>query len=228
MTRLALLLLPITASSFLTAKGRTLSPSCRAFQHEAVTPENSRRDLIASLLVGLAGSIAPPVHAEDHSITPCPPSAYTKSANCVSSASVRTVDLFAPPWTFDMTPGEAKARLKGAIQVDNTLSLIKEEEKYLKVQATRAFSTDELEFVINSADQVITFRSTQVDGPDNLGDFGANRKRLEEIRTRAGFQLMGAEFESADLAPRENAVGQLRAFYGLYSGSGYEDVLLGD
>lgn len=124
-----------------------------------------------------------------------------------------------------MSPSEAMARLKGAVSVDKTLSISKETDTSLKVVASRNFNTDEIEFVVNSVDGVIIFRSRQVDGP-SVSDFGANRKRLEELRKAAKFGVMGEEFETADVAPREGALGQLKSFYGLRSGQGYEDIVL--
>ena len=60
-----------------------------------------------------------------------------------------------------------------------------------------------------------------------MSDFGANRKRLEDIRKRAGiFDVMGADFDSADSGPREGTAAQLRAFWGFQSGGGYESILL--
>ena len=37
---------------------------------------------------------------------------------------------------------------------------------------------------------------------------------------------MGGGLNSADTAPREGVVGQLKAFYGIRSGTGFEDTLL--
>lgn len=127
-----------------------------------------------------------------------------------------------------MSTSETMARLKGALASLHLPVLEQEGDNFLRVQASRRFSTDELQFIINAADHVITFRSQQLDGPA-VSDFGANRKRLEDIRKAARvFGVMGEDFETADTAPREGALGQLKAFYGLGSGQGYEDVILED
>lgn len=149
-------------------------------------------------------------------------------ANCVSTASVRKVDLYMSPWNYPdgMPVDEVMARLKGAISTDVHLELVEQKENYLKARATRNFAMDELEFVINPAERVITFRSQQVDGPD-VNDFGGNRKRLDDLKRRAKvFDAMSDEFGSADSAPREGPLAQLKAFYGLQSGAGYEDLML--
>lgn len=125
-----------------------------------------------------------------------------------------------------MRTEEVIARLKGACQADIHLAVQEEGENYLELQATRNFATDTIDFVVD--DGVIRFTSLQTDGPD-VNDFGAQRKRLDEIRQRSRvFQSMGAEFETADNAPREGALGQLKAFYGIRSGTGFEDIILDD
>lgn len=179
----------------------------------------------------LSASIATvPARAEDapSSIAACVKPA-SGNANCVSTASVRQVDLYAPPWTFPdtMSADEAMARLKGLINSDSKLEILQQSDRYLKVKGTRNLGTDEIEFLVNPHDKVVTFVSQRIDDPE-ASDFGANRKRLEEMRKKSPFGVMGQEYLSADTAPRENALGQLKAFYGLRSGSGYEDLLLDD
>jgi len=123
------------------------------------------------------------------------------------------------------------ARLKGAVTAatsSDNMSILTETDNYLKVSATRNFNTDEIEFLINPADSAITFRSRQVDGPAAVSDFGANRNRLDRLRKSAKvFGVMGDDFGTADaVAPRESAFDQLKAFYGLQFGEGFEDVVL--
>ena len=38
-----------------------------------------------------------------------------KATNCVSTSNVKDVDLYSPPWTYEVSSDEAFARLKGAI-----------------------------------------------------------------------------------------------------------------
>jgi uncharacterized protein (DUF1499 family) len=153
---------------------------------------------------------------------------------CVSTSNVRQIDLYSPPWTFATTPpNEVMSRLKGAVTADPSCRIVQQDgSKYLAVEAQRPdlFGTvDRLEFVINDKDEVVTFRSA---APlESTGtDFGIQRRRLDEIRKRAGiFGLMGDTLDTADTktsGERGNGpLGQLRAFYGLQSGSGFEDVL---
>lgn len=130
-----------------------------------------------------------------------------------------------------MSVDEVVGRLKGAIASDAALTLEQAvDDRYFRVTATRALGrTDRLEFVVNPVDRVVTFRSEQIAGPEGVGDFGAVRRRLDLLRRRAAvLDAMGADVDSADSGPREGTVGQLRAFWGLQTGEGYESVLLDD
>lgn len=192
----------------------------------------------ATLFVGLlSSSLATTSNAIDeassYTIGPCPKSINSSNNNCVSTASVKMVDLYMSPWTWPegVSVEEVVGRLKGVVDADSTLQLseISPDKLYFRVRATRNFNTDEIEFVINPRDRVITYKSQQVEGPDNVSDFGGNRKRIEDIRKRIPFlSVMGADFESADAGPREGISGQLKAFWGLQSGGGYEKLLLDD
>ena len=139
------------------------------------------------------------------------------------------------------------ARLKGAIQnvapnaemevvvppqqstADNrdttTTTQQQQQPPVLRVTVTRSFSTDELMFVLNPADHVVTFMSRQIDGPD-VSDFGAQRKRLEEIKKKMGIFQSSSDSSSNEEYAREGPLGQLKAFYGIQSGAGFEDLLL--
>lgn len=155
---------------------------------------------------------------------------------CVSTSNVRQIDLYSPPWTFpsSYSADEIMSRLKGAIVADSTCDIVQQDSnQHLLVTAKRPndlFGTlDTLEFVVNAQDQVVTFRSSAPE--DNTStDFGLQRRRLDEIRKRAGvFGVMGESMKTADsvtTSERGNGpLGQLKAFYGLQSGGGFEDVL---
>jgi uncharacterized protein (DUF1499 family) len=148
---------------------------------------------------------------------------------CVSTANVRQLDLYSPPWTFTCSSEEAMTKLKRAIVTDLSNEVVQQiDSSYLKVKGKRGISSiDELEFVINDSDQVVFFRALAT---TKGNDFGFNKKRLEEIRKRAKvFGRMGEGVGSSDSATNSQQgygpLGQLKAFYGLQSGAGYEDVL---
>jgi hypothetical protein len=125
------------------------------------------------------------------------------------------------------------ACLKGAILADPRCKIVDQDDsRYLKVEAERNDlfgSIDSIVFVINDKDHVVFFRSSTINNDNN--DFGFNKKRLGEIRKRAGiFGVMGESMMTSDIASdseRGNGpLGQLKAFYGLQSGGGFEDVVL--
>lgn len=93
-----------------------------------------------------------------------------------------------------------------------------------------AVDQDEVEFIIKADDKVVLFRSTARKN-GSVSDFGANRKRIDSIRQRgAVFDLMGGgmtadSFDGGGAASRGNSpFGQLKAFYGLQKGTGFESV----
>ncbi|CAB9528835.1 expressed unknown protein [Seminavis robusta] len=189
------------------------------------------------LLSGLL-TLTPPVWADEEAApAPAPPTieACRKDpsggvTNCVSTKNVKQLDLYAPPWTFESSAEEAAARLKGVVASDSALDIVKKESEgdgkslYFEIKSTRsAIFNDNLQFIINPQDKVVTFRAEQ-DGEPAVSDFGAIRKELESIRTRCKFGVMG-QGVSADSMPSQNGpIGQLKAFYGLQSGKGFEDV----
>mmetsp|Transcript_7601 Transcript_7601/g.9100 ORF Transcript_7601/g.9100 Transcript_7601/m.9100 type:complete len:125 (-) Transcript_7601:34-408(-) len=120
------------------------------------------------------------------------------------------------------------ARVKGVVESDPGLEMLEEDKegKYLKVKASRNLVSDEIEFIFDSADQVVKFKSAET-GEPSISDFGANRSRLEVIRKKAGvFGVMGEGLtaDSFEGSRGSGPLGQLKAFYGLQSGKGFEEV----
>ena len=153
--------------------------------------------------------------------------------NCVSTASVKQVNCYAPPWTFQVTADEAAARIKGVIASDPSLHLLQEQgNRLFIISAPRVGANDQIELLISDKDQVVTFRSHDTSENPPISDFGANRKRLEYIRKTAGvFGVMGEGMTADSFEGRSNIngpVGQLKAFYGLQSGEGFENVFADD
>jgi hypothetical protein len=143
------------------------------------------------------------------------------------------------PWTWpeSISGDEVVSRLKGVIASDQTLSirilekLPNTENVFFRIRAARNVCNDEIEILVNPNDRVITFRSQQVDGPDNVSDFGANRRRLEEIRKRLKVvTILGGGGDNTDYyrngESTEGLTGQLKAFWGFQSGGGFESILL--
>mmetsp|Transcript_374 Transcript_374/g.574 ORF Transcript_374/g.574 Transcript_374/m.574 type:complete len:269 (+) Transcript_374:219-1025(+) len=216
-------------------------------ESRAHTPTTTRADFLSSLIssVGSIGviSVGMPAFADEETdVSPpsTPPSAPTrtiseckagsggKPSNCISTRSIKKVDQYSPPWTFEVSADEAMARVKGVVETDPTLEMLEEDKegKYLKVKASRNLVSDELEFIFDDRDQVVKFRSSET-GEPSISDFGANRSRLEGIRKKAGvFGVMGEGLtaDSYEGSRGSGPIGQLKAFYGLQSGKGFEEV----
>lgn len=152
------------------------------------------------------------------SVPPCGPS----SNNCVSTASVRALDKFIAPWGYpsSLSTSEVIDRIAKSL-LSSQCEILERSDATLKAKSMRSFgAVDELSFEVNKADQIISITSQQVDGPE-LNGLAGQKNRLRDIQAKAGF-LSGEE------VPSEGALGQLKAFYGLQSGSGFEDVFLNE
>lgn len=178
--------------------------------------------------------VTSPTKKASYSIIQC--DASSKSP-CVSTSNVRQLNLYVPPWTFrdNVNTDEIMARLKGSIESDPLSTVVSQDSNIrLLVDSKRkndliSGTVDRLEFVINKSDGVVTFRSS-APSESTFTDFGYQRKRIEEIRERAGiFGVMGDTLNTADtktVGERGGGpLGQLKSFYGLQSGGGFEDVL---
>ena len=155
--------------------------------------------------------------------------------DCVSTASIRDAKgSYSPPWTFETSPDEAFARIKGVLASDDAFVITEVDDtaRYVRAYAKRLASVnrDEVEFLVRGDDKVVLYRSTaRLNG--SVSDFGANRKRIDDIRRRgAVFKLQGDGLTADSLngggeTNRNNGPwGQLKAFYGLQSGEGFEKL----
>lgn len=117
-------------------------------------------------------------------LTPCP-----QTPNCVSSQATDTAHFIAPI-EFLGTAKEAQDRLVQLLKDWTRTKIILVEEDYIRVEFTsRIFRfVDDVEFYFGSAEagqKVIQVRSASRIG---RSDLGANRNRVEQIRTK--FQTM--------------------------------------
>lgn len=131
-----------------------------------------------------------------------------------------------------MNPDEAFARIKGVLKSDDAyvVTEVDDEARYIRAYAKRiTVDSDEVEFLVKGDDKVVLFRSTARKN-GSVSDFGANRKRIDDIRKKgAVFDLMGGgltadSYGGGGAASRGNGpLGQLKSFYGLQSGAeGFE------
>ncbi len=144
-----------------------------------------------------------------------------------------TTRTISPPWTFETSPDEAFARIKGVLASDDAyvVTEVDDSARYVRAYARRITAdADEVEFLVRADDGVVLFRSTARRN-GSVSDFGANRKRIDDIRRRgAVFGLMGDgltadSYNGGGEVNRNNGpLGQLKAFYGLQSGQGFEKL----
>jgi len=224
-----LLLSLSTSSAFTTHQSpRTNNVSLQAINRKAFI---SSSIAAASVLFPFA-QISNADDTISRKIEGCPKPVNGKATNCIATTNIRQLDTYSPPWTFETSPDEAFARLKGIIKSDSSLEVVEtdDEGRYIRVETKRLNTVDSLEFLVKGDDKVIIFKSTEKEA-SGLPDFGANRKRVEELRKKSGgfFSMMGDgltadSYDGGAAGKRNGFGGQLKAFYGLNSGQGYEGV----
>mmetsp|Transcript_30486 Transcript_30486/g.34748 ORF Transcript_30486/g.34748 Transcript_30486/m.34748 type:complete len:230 (-) Transcript_30486:286-975(-) len=192
------------------------------------TPQ-SRGDFLEKVLVASLTStliFQEPVGAIDSQsiIQPCK---VRRSANCVSTASVKQLECYVAPWTFEVSASEAQKTLRTFFIADPDIyEAIYEEKNYIRVNAIRGLAKDRLEFLFDEEEKFVKIRSSEISETPSMSDFGANRRRLDEIRKVVNiFDVMGGGGYDSIETRGTGPLGQLKSFYGLQSGAGFEDVL---
>jgi len=144
---------------------------------------------------------------------------------------------YSGPWTFTSTPEKAFSTLLDILKSESnsiTITKLDKEGMYIQATANRNLGiSDNLEFYVKKEDNVIIYKSIQIgldkDGKE-VNDLGANKKRLERLRkmSNGAFGVMGdmgsSDYMDAAAGGSNGPLGQLKAFYGLQSGGGFEDV----
>jgi len=174
-----------------------------------------------------------PVAKPARTIEGCPKPTSGKPNNCVATANIKQLDTYIPPWTFEVSPDVAFNRLKGLIGDDPSFIVTECDESslYLKVEIKRNFVQDVMEFLVKGDDKVIVLKSYEKD-VGSLSDFGVNKKRVDDLLEKSSgvFSVMGGgmtadSYEGGAGGKRNGAFGQLKAFYGLQSGQGFQEVI---
>jgi len=129
------------------------------------------------MMVGCSGSRHAQVGLTDGKLTVCP-----DSPNCVSSQNVdprHAVD----PLRYEGTVGKARELLMEAVSGMKRVRMTVAEERYLHAEFTSALLrfVDDVEFLLDDGAKTIHVRSASRLG---YSDLGANRRRVEEIRSR--------------------------------------------
>jgi len=146
-----------------------------------------------------AGKVPPALYGlKKDRLLPC----KTKS-NCVSSSSISSLEHYGKPWSFE--GGDADAEFSKLVTVLETikefpLNVVEKDasKRYVRAETRSAIpptGTDDLEFLVNGLDNIITYRSNSREvvmaGPQNIGDGGSNKNRLDVVKRKLGVSEMG-------------------------------------
>jgi len=115
----------------------------------------------------------------DGRLAPCP-----NKPNCVSSQAAASDKRHCiEALTYSGEPAQARGRLEGAIAGMKRARLVGREANYWRAEFTSALwrFVDDVEFLFDDNARRIDIRSAARVG---YGDFGVNRRRMEEIRRR--------------------------------------------
>jgi uncharacterized protein (DUF1499 family) len=129
------------------------------------------------MMVGCSESFSAQTRVTGGRLLICP-----DSPNCVSSQSGDPRHAIAP-LLYEGTAEKARAMLIQAVLGMKRSHIVISEELYLHAEFTSAFFrfVDDVEFLLDDGKKLIHVRSASRVGSF---DFGVNRKRVEEIRTR--------------------------------------------
>lgn len=150
-------------------------------------------------------------------LLPCP-----AEGNCISTASIRSLDKYGPPWVYAGGADQAWRALKEELARNKLLTVVEIDEgrRYARVEARSAIppsGTDDVEFLLLPADSLIAYRSNSRENIAGVGDGGSHLNRLQTVRTRIGVTEMGADY-GLDFGRQKE---QLSLFNTLRSGFGF-------
>jgi uncharacterized protein (DUF1499 family) len=131
------------------------------------------------LMTGCSGTM-PNLGMNNTELMPCP-----KTPNCVSSQA-EDEQHFIQPITYKGTQKEAYDRLLQIINSEKRTNILTAQANYIRVEFTSALFrfVDDVEFYFpqqQAGEKIIHVRSASRVGSS---DFGANRKRIERIRSK--------------------------------------------
>ena len=129
---------------------------------------------VMTMFYSCAGKRPENLGLENKWLAQCPP-----KRNCVNSQSAGEA-FFIEPFKYEGTREAAIKKLKKTMESFDRITLIEEDEKYMRYEAKTAIMgfVDDLEFYFAQGN-IIHIRSAA-----RLGyfDFGVNRKRVEKLR----------------------------------------------
>lgn len=132
---------------------------------------------LAVMMVGCSGSRPSQIGVTAGRLSPCP-----DSPNCVSSQSTDRRHAI-EPLRYEGTAEKALERLTAAVSGMKRARIVESGDRHLRAEFTSALFrfVDDVEFFLDEGTGTIHVRSASRVG---YSDLGANRRRVEEIRSR--------------------------------------------
>lgn len=141
------------------------------------------------------------------------------SSNCISSSAFQSLEHYGKPWSFpdsNSADQEFELIVNALKSTEFRLKIADQnnERHYIRAEARSAIpvtGTDDLEFLVNPIDKIITYRTNSREvamaGPQVIGDGGSNLNRLDIIRRKLGVFEMGESEESVKFMEKEKNMG---------------------
>jgi uncharacterized protein (DUF1499 family) len=123
-----------------------------------------------------------------------------RQSNCISTSSVASVEKYGRPWSFSGTGEEEFDRIIAAAKQIDFITIAEQDKDNMYIHLTAKSAVpptglDDIEFLINAQDHIITYRSNSREivfaGTQQVGDGGSNKNRLASLQRKFGVREMG-------------------------------------
>ena len=141
------------------------------------------------------------------------------ASNCISSSAFQSLEHYGKPWAFSESTSadeEFQILLNALKSTEIRLKIADQNDakRYVRVEARSAIpitGTDDIEFLINPIDKIITYRTNSREvamaGPQVISDGGSNKNRLDIIRRKLGVSEMGESEDLVKFMKKEESMG---------------------